>query len=138
MSVYRRGFKCMSFLIKDEKLVEKYSENWKRVNNMIKKGLNCNSVYNDATLYATLYITLYKYIKTKIKFYNGKFNTKRDLNVICLSLILIDSVYKKDKNYYPQVFLEEFKYIIKEKKDSKFITEDIEIPFDKESSNVEI
>ena len=138
MSVYRRGFKFMSFLIKDEKLVEKYSENWKKVNNMIKKGLNCNSVYNDATLYATLYITLYKYIKTKIKFYNGKFNTKRDLNVICLSLILIDSVYKKDKNYYPQVFLEEFKYIIKEKKKSKFITDDIEIPFDKKNSNVEI
>ena len=27
----------------------------------------------------------------------------------CLSVILIGSIYKKDKNYYPQVFLEEFK-----------------------------
>ena len=85
MSVYRRDFKCMSFLIKDEKLVEKYSEHWKRVSNMIKKEFDYNSVYS------------VKYIKTKIKFYNGKFNTKKDLNVICLSVILIDSVYKKDK-----------------------------------------
>ena len=80
MSVYRRDFKCMSFLIKDEKLVEKYSEHWKRVSNMIKNEFDYNSVYS------------VKYIKTKIKFYNGKFNTKKDLNVICLSVILIDSI----------------------------------------------
>ena len=92
MSVYRRDFKCMSFLIKDEKLVEKYSEHWKRVNNMIKKEFDYNSVYS------------VKYIKTKIKFYNGKFNTKKDLNVICLSVILIDSVYKKDKTIILKCF----------------------------------
>ena len=55
---------------------------------------------------------------------------------------MIDSVYKKDKNYYPQVFLEECKYIIKEKKKSvkKFITDDIEISSDdseKENSGEE-
>ena len=40
---------------------------------------------------------------------------------------MIDSVYKKDKNYCPQVFLEEIKYVVKEKKKSNFITDDIEI-----------
>ena len=30
--------------------------------------------------------------------------------------MLIDSVYKKDTNYYPQVFLKECKYVVKEKK----------------------
>ena len=39
---------------------------------------------------------------------------------------MIDSLYKKDKNYYPQVFLEENKYVVKEKKKSKFITDHIE------------
>ena len=34
---------------------------------------------------------------------------------ICLSVILYDSVFRIGNNYYPQVFLEEFKYIIKEK-----------------------
>ena len=36
-------------------------------------------------------------------------------------MILIDSVLKKDKNYYLQVFLEECKYIFKEKKIKKYI-----------------
>ena len=35
---------------------------------------------------------------------------------------MIDSVYVKHKTYYPQVFLEEFKNYIKEKKMSKFFT----------------
>ena len=34
---------------------------------------------------------------------------------ICLSIILIDSVFKMNKNYYPQMFLKECKYIVKEK-----------------------
>ena len=44
---------------------------------------------------------------------------------VCLSVILTDSVHRKDKNYYPQLFLEECKYV--EKKTSKFITDDTEI-----------
>ena len=35
---------------------------------------------------------------------------------ICLSVILTDPVLKKGKNYQPQVFLEECKYTVKEKK----------------------
>ena len=65
-----------------------------------------------------------KYLKTKIKSYNGKINTNFHNNKIpkkgsqcnCLSVILIDSVYKKDKNYYLQVFLEKCKYAVKEKR----------------------
>ena len=84
MSAYRKDFdkiKCMFFLIKDEI--------WKKVSNILKKEFYSKAVYNE------------KYIKTKIKYYNGKIDTN------FLSVILIDSVYKKDKNYYPQVFLEE-------------------------------
>ena len=40
---------------------------------------------------------------------------KKSLGVFCLSVILIDSVYKKDKNYYRQVFLEECKYVVKKR-----------------------
>ena len=41
MSAYRKRFdetKYMSLLIKDNKLLEKYSEIWDKVNNIIKKG----------------------------------------------------------------------------------------------------
>ena len=34
---------------------------------------------------------------------------------ICLSVILTDSVYRKDKYNYPQVFLEECKNVVEEK-----------------------
>ena len=64
----------------------------KNVCNIIKKESDSKSVYNE------------KYRKTKIKSYNGKINTNFDNNkipkegsqCICLSVILIDSVYKKD------------------------------------------
>ena len=49
------------------------------------------------------------------------------IHCICLSVKLINSVYSKDKNFYPQVFLEEDKCIVKEKKMCQFITDDIDI-----------
>ena len=39
---------------------------------------------------------------------------------------MIDLVSGKDKDHYRQVFLEECKYVAKENKASKFITDDIE------------
>ena len=44
---------------------------------------------------------------------------------ICLSVILTDSVYRADKNFYSQVFLEECKYVFKENKMSEYISEDM-------------
>ena len=117
LSTCRRDFdktKCMSFLIKDEKLFEKHNEMWEKVSNIIKKEFDSKPVWNEKYL---------KYLKTKIKSYNEKINTnfqnnkisKEGSQCICLSVILIDSAYKKDKNFYPQVFLEEYKYVVKEK-----------------------
>ena len=58
MSAYRRRdldkTKCMSFLIKYEKLLEKYNEIWKKVSNIIKKEFDSSPIYNE------------KYIKTKL------------------------------------------------------------------------
>ena len=48
---------------------------------------------------------------------------------------MIDSVYRKDKDYYSQVFLEECKYVVKGKKTSKFITDDMEICPDSDREN---
>ena len=45
------------------------------------------------------------------------------------------SVFKTGKNYYPEVFLEECKYVIKEKKIHKYITDDIEISSDSDEEN---
>ena len=55
--------------------------------------------------------------------YNGKINTnfrnnkilKEGSQFIFLSENLIDSVFRTGKNYYLQVFLEDFKYVVDEK-----------------------
>ena len=40
---------------------------------------------------------------------------------------LIDSVFRKGKNYYPQVFVEECKYVVKGKKMPEYMTANIEV-----------
>ena len=74
-----------------------------------------------------------KYIKTKIKIYSDKMYTNFEHNKIpkdnkycvCLSVILLIFL-NSDKEYYPQTFLEECKYVIKSKKMINTINEDLE------------
>ena len=44
----------------------------------------------------------------------------------CLSIIMLDSVIKANKKYYPQAFLEECKYIKEKIKTENYIDEDLE------------
>ena len=47
VSAYKRNFdktKCMSFLINDEKLLEKYNEIWKKLATLSKKNLTVNCI----------------------------------------------------------------------------------------------
>ena len=44
----------------------------------------------------------------------------------CLSIIMIDSVIKANKKYYPQTYLEECKYIQENIKIENYINEDLE------------
>ena len=52
---------------------------------------------------------------------------QRGFYCIFLSVILNNSVCKMGKNYYQWVLLEEYKYIVEEKKIEKSINYDIEI-----------
>ena len=101
----------LSFLIKDNELLEKYNEICEKVKNNIKKEFDIEPAYNK------------KYLKTKIKSYNGKIDTnfhnnkipKEESRCICLTVILIYSVFRTGKNYYPQVFLENVDMLLKKK-----------------------
>ena len=135
MSAYRKDFdetKYMSLLIKEYELLEKYNEIWEKVSNSMKKWFNSEPGYKE------------KYLKTKTKSYDRKINInfhkdkmpKERSQFICLLVILIDSVYRIRKNYYPQVFLEECKYFSKDKKMPQYITVDTDISSD--DSNEEI
>ena len=88
--------------MKSNEIIENYNEIWKRASNSVKQWFDTKSVYNE------------KYQKTEIKSYNGKINTnfnnnkirKEGCQCICLSVILIDSVYRRDINYCTEAFLE--------------------------------
>ena len=103
-------------------MLEKYYEIWDKVSNIIKNEFSSDPEYSN------------KYLKTKIKSYDEKVNTnyyndkmpKEGPHCICLSVILIDFVFKMGKSYYPQVFSEECNYIVKESGVTKYINEDLE------------
>ena len=67
----------------------------------MKKELDSKPIYSERIL------------KTKIKSYNGKINTNFQINKISkessqgifLSVIVIDSAYRKDKDYYDFMFI---------------------------------
>ena len=72
MSAYSKDFdetKSISFVIKDDELLEKYNEIWEKVKNILKKEFDSEPVYNE------------KYLKAKIRSYNGKINTNFHKNV---------------------------------------------------------
>ena len=106
--IYNEETKYLSFLIKDDRkhnnndimMLEKYNKFWDKVRYTIRIGFRSQPVYNK------------KYLKTKVKSYEAKTNTnfhndkksKESFHCICLSVILIDSVFRIGKTYYPQVF----------------------------------
>ena len=59
-----------------------------------------------------------KYLKAGKKIITKNLTQKKALNI---SVILITSIYIKDKNYYPQVFLGKYKYVVRKKKCWSFL-----------------
>ena len=76
-----------------------------------------------------------KYIKTKITIYYNNVNTNfRGQNVLkenasykCFSLIMLDSVMKVKKKYYPQTMLEEFKYQTRKTEIENLATDELDL-----------
>ena len=53
----------------------------------------------------------------------------------CLSLIILDSVIRVNKKYYPQTLSEECKYIIRKNKMENLIIHDLDLSSSDESDN---
>ena len=95
-----------------------------KIEKLIKINFESELVYDDDD----------KYIKTEIKIYAGSIITnfhdkkmpKEKAPCKCLSIIMIDSVIKANKKYYPQILSEECKYIQEKIKIENYINEDLE------------
>ena len=98
----------MSFLIKDEEVGEKYKQIWDVIKDKLKIKFHSKPVGEC------------KYLKTKVKEYDGAIKTnflgngipKENIHYTCIACITIDSVVKMDEKLFPQVYLEECKYKI--------------------------
>ena len=89
-------------------MLQKYNQIWQRVKKFLQIEFENKPIYGDDD----------KYPKTKLKIYAGSmiinFQSKRlpkeKAPWKCLSIIIIDSVIKAKKNYYPQTLLKECKF----------------------------
>ena len=99
----------MFVFYKKLKWLEKYDEIWNKIHNTSKRNLirNLCKIKNISRLKQNL-------MKEKSK---QIFIPKEVSQCICLSVMLIDPSFSTDKNCYPQVPLEQCKYVFKEKKD---------------------
>ena len=107
---------------------------WDKISNIMQYPFRFDreSMYNE------------KYLKTKIKSYDGKLNinfqdngvSKGRSHCICSSVILIDFSFKRAENHYPQVFLEKCKHVIKENKKANLINDELDIFSDNRDEKV--
>ena len=67
--------------------------------------------------------------------FTGKKVPKENASYKCLSLIMLDSLIRANKKYYPQTLLEECKYEIKKNKMENVVNEDLEFSSSYESDN---
>ena len=123
---YARKFNenvTMSFKVNDKQLLKNYNRIWEKVEGLLNIDFESKPVYvNDN-----------KYIKTKIKIYANSIITnshdkkmpKEKAPCKCLSAVRIDSVIKANKKY-PQILLEECKYVQEKIKTENYIDEDLE------------
>ena len=114
----------MSFRANNKQFLKSYNKIWEKVKKLIKINFESKPVYCDDD----------KCIKTKIKLYASSMITKFHNKKMpkekalckCLSIIMLDSVIKANKKYYPQTLLEECKYVQEKIKIESHIDEDLE------------
>ena len=120
---FENGDKNMSFIVKNDDVLDKYNEIWDRIKDTLGIEFHSMPVYDE------------KYIKAKVSEFNGVIKTnflgdeipKESMHYACIACITIDSVMRIEKKNYPQVYLEECKYKIKKPKMSKFIDTELDL-----------
>ena len=111
---FENGTKNMYFLIKDDEVWDIYDKIWDVIKDKLNITFHSEPVYE------------YKYLKTKVREFNGEIKTnvlnngmpKENIHYSCIA---IDSVMNFNKKNHPQVYLEECKYRIKKTQIPKFI-----------------
>ena len=121
MSGYTKHFenngKNMSFMVKDDDLLDKYNELWDKIKEKLNIKFHSMPVYDETFIKAKVR-ELDSAIKTN--FLGGKV-PKENMHYNCIGCTTIDSVMKLEKKNYLQIYLEDCKYRIKKIQMSRFI-----------------
>ena len=128
---------AMSLNVNDKQLFKNYNKIWKKTERLMSINFDTKTVYGNDD----------KYIKTKIKTYKDSITTnfynKNGSEKIpeekgphkCLSIIILDSIIYAYEKYYPQVFLEECKYVQEKIKTKNYIDEELKSESDNDNDN---
>ena len=119
---FEDGGENMSFMIKNDGVLDKYDEIWGKIKDKINIKFHSMPVYDK------------KYIKAKVREFSGVIKTnylsdevaKENEHYTCIACITIDSVMRMEKKNYLQVYLRECKYRVKKAKMTKFIEAELE------------
>ena len=95
---FENGGKNMSFVIKDDDVLDKYNEIWDKIKETLIIKFHSTPVYNE------------KYIKAKVREFNGVIKTnflgdkipQKSMHYTCIACITIDSVMRMENKNYPQ------------------------------------
>ena len=99
---FENGGKNMSFMIKDDKVWDKYDKIWNVIKDKLGIKFHSEPVYE------------YKYLRVKVREFDDMIKTnflgndvpKENMHYTCIACITINSVMKMDKKYFHQVYLE--------------------------------
>ena len=135
LNIFKDGTRKMSFITDNNEFLERYTQIWGKIGDLIDEKFDSDPVYNN------------KYINTKIRSYNNdiktnfhdidnKDNKLPEKNKVykCMSLISLDSIIKINKKYYPQTLLQECVYKLINRKVENIIT-NINLDSSSESDN---
>ena len=126
---FENGGKNMSFMVKNDNVLDKYKKIWNVIKNKIGIKFHSEPIYDQI------------YIKAKVREFDGVIKTnflgndvpKENIHYTCIACVTIDSVMRMDKKYFPQVYLEECKYKIKKIQMPRFINAELKSDSDSDS-----
>ena len=126
---FENGGKNMSFMVKNDNVLDKYKKIWNVIKNKIGIKFHSEPIYDQI------------YIKAKVREFDGAIKTnflgndvpKENIHYTCIACVTIDSVMRMDKKYFPQVYLEECKYKIKKIQMPRFINAELKSDSDSDS-----
>ena len=112
----------MSFRVNNKQLLKNYNKIWEKIEKLMRIDFESKPVYGEDNKYIKIKI----YADSIVTNFHNKKMSKEKSQCKCLSIIILDSVIKANKKYYPQTFLEECKYVQEKIKIENHIDDDLE------------